>query len=214
MREREPIVLATRNPHKIEKLRWIIGGFFSRFIELGPEFDIEETRETFKETAEIKALTAAEIYDQTAIATDGGILIPHLRDWNALLTKRFTGIVNITDFDRMDMLLDLMRDKKGRERTIQWREAIAIASPQKVLFSKEVLGDKGLLQHSYDRSQYKEGIWLCSLTCYPQFGYKNFFELTDEELKEGEVSWYKLRRAVRKFLNNSDLSELHKTSKM
>lgn len=195
------IILATNNPHKKEKLKWIVEGFFSDIGIMRENINIEETGKTFKGNARIKALAVAKIENSCAIASDGGILVPALgKDWNELLTKRFIGLDSVTDFDRMDMLLDLMKGKKRKDRTIIWKEAIAVANSEGVVFSLEVDGDTGVLQETYDPKQYKEGVWLCTLTSYPQFGGRNFFDLSEEEKKYGEISWWKLRDKTREFL--------------
>ncbi len=197
------IILGTNNPHKKEKLRWIAEGFFSEVGVMRENIEVEETGKTFEENARIKALAIARLENSYAIASDGGVLIPALgENWNELLTKRFAGLENVTDFDRMNMLLELMKGKSGKDRMVVWKEAIAIASPEGVLFSVEVDGDTGMLQETYDPKQYKEGIWLCTLTAYPQFGGKNFFELNEEEKKYGEVSWWKLKEKVEEFLQD------------
>jgi XTP/dITP diphosphohydrolase len=201
MKKGNKIILGTRNPHKKEKLKWIVEGFFGEVLELNSTIDVEENGDSFEENAKIKALAIAKTENTFAIATDGGVLIPALgKDWNALLTRRFAGEEDITDFDRMNVLLEMMKGRKGEERTITWKESIAIASPQKVIFSMEVDGDTGSLQEAYDPKQYKEGIWLCTLWSYPQFGGRNFFDLNEEEKKYGEISWWKLRDGTREFL--------------
>lgn len=195
------IMLGTNNPHKREKLKWIVEDFFAEIKEMRKNIEIEEVGKTFEENARLKALGIAKAENSYAIATDGGVLIPALgSNWNELLTKRFAGLENAGDFDRMDMLLDLMRGKTGKDRMIVWKEAIAIAAPGGIIFSCEVEGDRGILQESYDPMQYKKGIWLCTLTSYPQFGGRNFFELDEEEKKYGEISWWKLKEKVGEFL--------------
>lgn len=82
-----------------------------------------------------------------------------------------------------------------------WHEAIALAYNGKTLFSIEVEGDHSQVQESYDPKQYKEGIWLCTITCYPQFGGKNFFELNDDELEYAEISWHRLKDAMTNYLS-------------
>ncbi len=197
------IILATNNLHKKEKLKWIIEGFFSEVQILQSSIDVEENGDSFEKNAQIKALAVAKRKNSYAIATDGGVLIPSLgKNWNALLTRRFAGKEDITDFDRMDAFLGIMKDKKGQDRTITWKESIAIASPEKIIFSVEVGGDTGVLQKTYDPKQYREGIWLCTLTSYPQFGGRNFFDLNEEEKKYGEISWWKLRDKTREFLTD------------
>ena len=201
------IVLATRNKNKIEKLTWIIGKYFSEIVPQNEKIDILEDGSTFKENAEKKAIAVSKLYDGYAVATDGGVLIPSLgANWNGLFTRRFIGREDASDFDRIDSLLEMMKDKKGTERDIVWNEAIAIAKSGKLLFSTQVEGDRGRVQETYSRTQYKEGIWQCTVTCYPQFDNKNFFELNDEERKYGEISWYRLKDAVDEWAQNRSLT--------
>ena len=202
MKKCTKIILGTKNPHKKKKLKWIIDGFFSEIQELKGNIKVEENGESFEINAQIKAAFIAKKENSYAIATDGGVLIPSLgKNWNALLTRRFVGKDNVDDIDRINALLEIMKDKKGEERLITWKESIAIASPEKIIFSVEVDGDTGILQKTYDVKQYKEGIWLCTLWSYPQFGGRNFFDLNKEEKKYGEISWWKLKDKTRKFLS-------------
>ncbi len=125
---KDKILLATNNPHKSEKLTWIVDGYFSRIEtpkEIGLSLDVEEIGKTFEENAIIKALSFSRYYDGYVIATDGGVSIPALgRGWDGLRTKRFAG-EEATDQDRIEKLLSLMKDKKGDERAMFWHEAIA-----------------------------------------------------------------------------------------
>jgi hypothetical protein len=93
-----------------------------------------------------------------------------------------------------------MKDKRGDERKIMWREAIALAYNGKLLFSTEVDGDEGIIQDTYNPEQYAPGIWQCTLTCYPQFNNKNFFELTDVEREYSEISWHRLKEMMDWFI--------------
>ncbi len=202
MSAHKAITLATRNKHKIEKLSWIIEGYFDEVQVLDENIGVDETEGSFVGNAQKKALEVSRVCGTYAIATDGGVLIPSLgSQWNELLTKRFAG-EDVDDFTRIETLLELMKDKRGEERRIEWREAIALAFDGKVLFSVEVEGDWGLLQTEYSPLQYKEGIWVCTLWSYPQFGGKNFFELSDKEREYGEVSWWRLREKTREFLDS------------
>jgi len=199
------IVLATNNPHKRTKLCWIVKPFFNIITAPREEIDVVESGNSFKQNAELKAFEVAKRLNNYAIATDGGVLIPALgKNWNALLTRRFTGNKNTSDIDRMETLLALMQKKKGEERKVIWKEALAIASPSGILFSTEVTGDTGILQNTYNPKQYRKGIWLCTLTRYPQFDNKNFFELNESELKYSERSWWKLRKRTHVFLGKQD----------
>jgi len=192
------IILATNNTHKKEKLAWIMQDITDSVSSMPEKIDVEEDGITFVQNAEIKASAVSKRFNEFSIATDGGAEIPALGvRWNSLLTRRFLGKADITDWDRIEGLLELMKDLHGNDRRVVWREAIAISDPTgKIIFSKEVEGDTGLIQTEYSKKQYKEGIWLCTLWSYPQFGGRNFFDLNEEEIKEGEISWWKLKDAA------------------
>ncbi len=195
------LVLATSNPHKLDKLHWIFDDFFQDITVQNETIDIDEDGKSFRENAEKKAIEVSKIYDCYAVATDGGVLIPALGDgWNELLTKRFIGRDDATDIDRIEALLDLMKNKVGDERSIIWNEALALAKSGKLVYSTQVEGDHGMVQTDYNPNQYKPGIWQCTVTCYPQFGGKNFFELTDKEREYSEISWHRLKQAVSEFI--------------
>lgn len=191
------LVLATGNPHKIKKLTWIFSEYYDEIVPQDSSIDIDEDGKTFRENAEKKAMEVSRLYKCPAAATDGGVLIPALGDnWNGLLTKRFIGRNDATDTDRIEALIDMMKDKVGNDRAIVWNEAIALADNGRLLFSAQVEGDHGMVQTGYNPEQYQKGIWQCTVTCYPQFGGKNYFELNDEEREYSEISWHRLKQAV------------------
>lgn len=199
------ILIGTKNPHKIKKMREMIEKYFDR-IEYLADFEgkikeAEEKGESFEEIAINKAKAYSEQYNGYVIAGDGGLEVPALgKNWNALLTKRFIGKENASDFERLDAFLELMKDKQGDERKSYWHEAIAIAKDSKKIFSAEEVSVPTIIQESYDSHKHRPGIWLCSLFYYPQYG-KNFFDLTEEELEEdGEDTWRELGEKVKRFL--------------
>lgn len=199
------VILATNNPHKKKMLAWVVEGYFDQVKEQDSAVEVEETENSFEGNARLKAIALSKLYHTYAVASDGGILIPSLgKNWNGLLTRRFLGKENVTDWDRIEGLLALMKDKKGEERDMFWHEAIALAYDGKLIFSREVEGDHSRVQETYNPKQYQPGIWLCTLTCYPQFDYKNFFELTDKEREYAEISWHRLRAATQKYLRSYD----------
>ena len=178
-----------------------MGEYFDNITPQSQKIDVEETEDNFEGNAILKAVEISKRFNCHAVATDGGVLIPSLGDtWNAVFTKRFLGKENVTDTDRIEGLLELMKDKRGDERKIMWREAIALAYNGKLLFSTEVDGDEGIIQDTYNPEQYAPGIWQCTLTCYPQFNNKNFFELTDVEREYSEISWHRLKEMMDWFI--------------
>ncbi len=191
-------MLATDNPHKQEKLKWIVDKYFRQIDLPTKTFKVKEDGSTFEQIARKKALQTSKNYDGFTIATDAGMEIPALKNWNSLLTRRFIKKQDSTDFDRMDALLAMATDLK--DRRMRWTEAVAIAYKGRVVFSATVEGAKGVLQKEYDRKKYKKGIWLCSLWYFPTYR-KNYFDLKPREVDFAEVSWFRLKKEVEKFFS-------------
>ena len=200
----EKILVATGNPHKQEKLKWIVADHFSDILlpsDIDCDIDVEENGATFLENAEIKAIAASKCFDGYTIATDAGIMIPALGDkWNGLHTKRFAG-TDASDEDRLKLLLSMLEGKVDDERKMVWTEAVAVAKDGEIVFSKQVTGVEGVAQTNYDMNKYKPGIWVCSLWYFPQWR-KNFFDLTEAETAEAEISWYKLKQAAKDYFDS------------
>lgn len=197
------ILIGSQNPYKQGKMSEIVSRSFVPYV--AKEYPVfEETGRTFEEIAGNKALAYAKWAGCLAISTDGGAVIPSLssKEWKPLETRRF----GETDMDRLTKLLDLMRDKS--DRTVQWIEAIAIASPERVLFSTTVRAMDGTIDRELNPEFYRDGIWLCSITSFPQFGGRNFFELTSEEQKLTEDSWAELGKKVMEFLDSASWQSL------
>ena len=186
------ILIATSNPHKQKKLIGIVNGYYVAKIEKNLK-PIEEKGTTFIEVARNKAIDYSKKYNCLAISTDGGAVIPALKSWEPMKTRRF----GKTDKERIEKLLFLM--EKIKNRKVEWYEAIAMAKKGKLLFSAQAQAMDGEIAYSFNPKFYKEGIWLCSITNFSQFKNKNFFELTDSERKKTEDSWKKLKEKFAKF---------------
>jgi len=199
------MLIASKNPHKVAMLRQMLAGLEDAVSldEAGVlEKGFAESGDSLLRIAESKASFYSERFGGRVIATDAGAEIPALKGWDPRFTKRFAG-ERLTDFERMDKLLEMARNLKGNERRFWWTECAAIAEKGKVVFSFEAKGDEGLLQTSYNPKKYRKGIWLCSLWHYPRFG-KNFFDLTKDEVKATATSWSQLSLEVRRFLEGSE----------
>ena len=198
------MLIASKNPHKVAMLRQMLVGLEDA-VSLdetgGSEKGFSESGDSLLRIAESKASFYSERFGGRAIATDAGAEIPALKEWDPRFTKRFAG-EHLTDFERMDKLLEMAKNLRGDRRRFWWAECAAIAEKGKVVFSFEAKGDEGLLQTAYNPKKYRKGIWLCSLWYYPRFG-KNFFDLTKEEVKATATSWSQLSLEVRRFLEGS-----------
>ncbi len=201
------VFIASENIHKRNKISAIFSSLSADILPLGENdhthfSNYAESGNTFRETAENKALYFSQRYPHTfVIATDGGMDIPGLGNaWNKIHTRRFIGTEDASDYDRLDTLLEYMHNIQDRRMT--WYEAVAIALHGKIILSAEVEGAHGIMQREYSKEQYKPGIWLCTLWFFPQFG-KNFFELTEQEKEHAEISWLKIENEITKFWKNS-----------
>jgi XTP/dITP diphosphohydrolase len=193
------IIIATKNPHKQKKLIEVVQDYFTPLLldEIIPE--PEENGKNFLEIAENKAIYYSLATKSIAISSDAGAVIPSVPEWDPLHTKRFAD----TDEQRIDKLLSLMEG--NTDRTIRWFEAMAIAKDGKIQFSALVEARCGKIATSFDKSRYQNGMWMSSITEFPQFANKNFFELTPEERAKTENSWAKLKLKFAKFMAKSDL---------
>ena len=86
------IVVASGNAGKIAEIRAIFRGVeIISMDELGFDGDIEETGDTFKENAEIKARTIAKLYDMPALSDDSGLCVDMLDGAPGIYSARFSG---------------------------------------------------------------------------------------------------------------------------
>lgn len=191
------ILIGTKNPHKIKKLSWIVGSHYNPVAQ-GDLDEAPETKDSFRDIAEEKALFYSEQCGCLVISTDGGAVIPALPEWKPTETKRFAA----TDEERIHRLLEMMDGKD--DRTVEWHEAIAVADGGKLLFSAEAKAMDGQMDEVFNPDFYREGIWLCSITSFPKFGNRNFFELSDEEMEATEDSWGKLKKSFEKFMRGQN----------
>ena len=75
------VVLASKNPHKLEEISKITEKFDMELIlqsELGIDLDVEENGTTFEENSFIKAQAVMEATGLPALADDAGIMVDAL----------------------------------------------------------------------------------------------------------------------------------------
>lgn len=189
------IVIASTNPHKINKIKLILEPYFDgvkSLLDFADVTPVEENGTTFAANAKLKALGLSKELHTTVIATDGGATMPALGDtWNALYTRRFIG-ENKTDEDRVNKMLEMMKGKT--DRRVWFTEAYALCKDGETLFEFEVNGPVGHIKESWD-GRMKPGAWLLSLWHLPNRN-KDFFDLTPEEIKEEENTWAALKQKI------------------
>lgn len=200
---RPVLLLATSNPAKLDRLRWIVEGLPVRtetpaHVEQRPPS--EEMGESHGEIAEAKAIAWSRAMGGLALASDGGVDIPALgAHWEALLTRRAAG-PGAADAQRAEHLLELMGDLAGEQRRACWREAAALADSGRLIGSWEVQSDESMLiAHRYDPLGVPEGFYVPGLLEFPRFG-RRFGLLGAEDRERALNHWAKLRPMVRNAL--------------
>jgi XTP/dITP diphosphohydrolase len=134
MRIPRPIVLATRNQHKLREVRQILAqagyDIDLRGLDQYPDVpEIPETGSTFVENASAKAQAAADATGLIAVADDSGLEVDALDGRPGIESNRFAG-PDADDAARIAKLLGMMRDVRPEQRTARFRCAAAIATPK------------------------------------------------------------------------------------
>ncbi|MBI3744876.1 MAG: hypothetical protein HY261_11420 [Chloroflexi bacterium] len=193
--KRRKVLLATTNPAKQEKLRWLLDGLGVELVrpqDIGVRVETAEEEGSHEAIAGAKAVAWAKASGVMAIASDGGLVIPSLGErWDALRTGRFAG-AKAGDRERIEALLALMKSYRGEERVAYWREAVAVADGERVLASWSAESGRGRIAEQYAASKVIAGFWAFSLWVVPPFE-KAYAELTVAERERVDDHWGRLR---------------------
>ncbi len=196
------ILIATTNPAKKEYLKWVVDGldFEPIFLDnLEKKAEIKEIGKDFKENAQLKASQYSKLVDYLTISADSGVFIPVLgNNWDSLLTHRFAG-EKATDLDRANKLLEIMKDFKGEDRIIYFKNAVSLAKNSQVIFCHETKSAPRYLTNSYNPDKFIKGHWVANLLYYPE-SKKHYLELSEEERFGSH--WQELKEKVQEFLKN------------
>ncbi|HVA26389.1 MAG TPA: non-canonical purine NTP pyrophosphatase [Chloroflexota bacterium] len=177
-----PIVLGTNNPAKRAKLRWLLTGLPFRALE-APPLSVPETGATFRDNAAAKAL--AHSAAGWAIASDGGLVIPALRDrWQPLRTAE----------QGPELLAQLLASRPDRTVAGWWHEALAIACRGTLRATFEAEETHGLLQRTAPGSA--SGFWVDQLLWIPEAG-TTLAQASQEQRTSIDRTWNRLRRELR-----------------
>ncbi len=137
----EKLLVATSNRKKGGEMVQILAaaGMDVEIVTLAdfPDLpEVEETGETFLANAHLKADTSVARTGLLSIADDGGLVIDALGGAPGVQSHRFLG--ENTPFDeKMDHILEMLRDVPDAERTCRFVCAVAIATPDGRTFECE-----------------------------------------------------------------------------
>ncbi len=127
---RPTVLLATRNAHKLDELRRILGpGVTVRgMADVPPMAELPETGETFEDNARVKAEQAAAETSLISLADDSGLEVDALRGMPGVLSARWSGRHG-DDAANTDLLLGQLRDVPDERRGAAFVCALAVAVP-------------------------------------------------------------------------------------
>ena len=127
------LILATRNPKKIEEIRSILGHQFEvtgmDAISASSDLELVEICQTFAGNAIIKAVSVAKTTQQLALADDSGLVVDALDGAPGVHSARYAG-ENTTDEVRNQKLLHALKGIPYSQRTARFQCAIAMADKE------------------------------------------------------------------------------------
>jgi XTP/dITP diphosphohydrolase len=131
---RPRVVLATRNPGKIDELRRILAEVIDvelvGLAELPDLPEVEETGETFVDNALLKARAIAERTGLPAIADDSGLCVDYLDGAPGVRSARWAGEPS-DDARNLALVLEQTENAKDGERGAHFACAAAAVVPGK-----------------------------------------------------------------------------------
>jgi XTP/dITP diphosphohydrolase len=172
------LLLATTNRGKAAEYRDLLAGLDFEIVtldEAGISVEAEENHNTFEGNARSKAEFYSALGGLLTLADDSGLEVDALGGEPGVRSSRYAGD-NATDEDRVNFLLEKLRDVPGGIRGARFRCVIAIAGP-----GKETVTAEGACQGSIafgPRGQ--NGFGYDPVFFVPEYG-KTIAELPPEE---------------------------------
>lgn len=126
------LVLATNNKGKVKEFQKLLSEHGFEVIALSqlPEIpEVEETGHTFKENAELKAVTIAKATGDFTLADDSGLEVDYLNGEPGVYSARFAGPEK-NDQANIDKLLRLLEGVPWEARGARFKAVIALANPK------------------------------------------------------------------------------------
>ena len=126
------LFLATTNTGKIQEFKLLLKESKYSLVtpkETGVNLAVEENGNSFKENALIKAKAYSIATNYLCLADDSGIEIDALNGMPGICSARYGG-PDLTDKDRVNLVLSKMRDVPWSLRTARFRTSLALAWPE------------------------------------------------------------------------------------
>ncbi len=135
------LIIATRNRHKTEEIRAVLGHHFEILdVTCFPELpEIEETGNTFLENARLKALGISRCESEWVLADDSGLEVDALDGRPGVWSSSFGGEEGNHGLNNERLLRD-MRDQQNRSARFRCTMVLAKNGEEKGIFLGSVEG--------------------------------------------------------------------------
>jgi XTP/dITP diphosphohydrolase len=169
------LVISTGNTHKIGELHELLNGipFEMRSLKDYPHVvPAEETGDTFKANAILKAVSVAEQTGELSFADDSGLVVDALDGRPGIFSSRYAA----DDTARIQRILTELTNVPTEKRTARFVCSIAVANANGQLWTVEGACE-GLIDYS---PRGDNGFGYDPIFLFPQLG-KTFAELSAQE---------------------------------
>jgi len=125
------LLLATNNAGKVKEYYSLLHGIPFDVVtpkELNIVMDVAETGATYEENARLKACAFAKASGLLTLADDSGIEVDALNGEPGVISARYAG-EKATDAERVNFLLDKIKDVPKEKRSGRYYCVIALAQP-------------------------------------------------------------------------------------
>ena len=148
------LLIATRNSGKIREFSRMLSQLSTDLVfdvvgldDLRIDIEVDETGSTFEENAILKAQQYAHASGEVTLADDSGLVVDALNGGPGVLSARYGGD-GLNDEERVNLLLENMRDVPGWQRTARFVAVIALVGsgvPGGLVTSEGVI--EGVITH-------------------------------------------------------------------
>lgn len=146
---RPKLLIATRNPGKVLEYRQLLRAVPAQLVsldDLGIADAVEETGDTFRENAWLKAHTYSSLGRALTLSDDSGLEVDALGGAPGVHSARYGGAACASDAERVNLLLSNLEGVPWEKRTARFRCFIAICHPSGIEVS--VVGSvAGMIQY-------------------------------------------------------------------
>jgi XTP/dITP diphosphohydrolase len=123
-----PLLVSTRNRHKLREIRNILGARFevADLSILPTMHEVEETGTSFDENADLKAVAASQLFEGWVIADDSGLEVDALGGSPGVYSARYAG-ETASDSENNALLLKNLEEVPEQKRRARFRCVIVLA---------------------------------------------------------------------------------------